>query len=265
MRVMALIAFVLAVFTCSRADAADVTLTAKDGTKIHATYEPSAKGTNGQGVVLVHADKRSSTDWKFLVSKLSQTGFAAIAPDLRGQGANIPKDTTPPTQTEAQYQAMVQDVTAAMDYLKSKGVRNISLIGATLGANLALQAAAPVKEVTNVILLSPGLTYQGVSTSDALARYGERPLLQVVSKDDGYAAKSALVLDSQAKGKKHLEVYPAAGNGATMLNREPGLESLILSWLLGTYALEMENTTQAPKIEIGKDKPIETTGEKLFE
>ena len=260
-----LLTFLFALLLSWQAQAADVTLTAKDGTRLHALYEPSTKKGAVQGVVLVHGDKRQAADWSFLMTKLAQAGFNTIAPDLRGHGANITQGTSPATLTETQYQAMVLDVNAATDYLRSKGNKSISLVGATLGANLAIQAASATRDATNVVLLSPGLTYQGVSTSDALARYGDRPILMVVSKDDGYAAKSALVLDAQAKGKKHMEIYPSAGSGATMLNREPGLEGLILSWLLGTYALEGDSATQDPNIDLGKDKAIETTGDKLFQ
>lgn len=262
----ALWTFLFSLLLCGNARAADVTLTTKDGQKLHAVYETPAKTGIIQGVVLVHGDKRSANDWKFLVTKLSKAGFQVIAPDLRGHGANVAAGTAPPTLTESQYQAMIQDVTAAMDYLRSKGVKNISLMGATLGANLALQAGAGAKDVTNMVMLSPGLTYQGVTTSDALARYGDRPILMVVSKDDGYAAKSALVLEAQAKGKKHLEIYTSAGSGAVMLNREPGLEGLLLSWLLGSYDLGTQQTEGTDtRIDVGSDKAIETTGDKLFQ
>jgi len=34
-----------------------------------------------------------------------------------------------------------------------------------------------------------------------------------------------------------MEIYTGAGKGATMLNREPACEGLVLSWLLGTHEL----------------------------
>lgn len=243
--------------------AADVTVTAADGTKLHAIQENAAKKGVDQCVVLVHGDKRQATDWKHLMGRLSQSGFTPIAVDLRGHGANVPAGTTPPALNETSYRAMVQDVEAAMGWCRTKGLKKIDLVGAGLGANLAVRAAAPAKDVVNLVLLSPGLAYQGVTASDVIGTYGNRPVLIVTSKDDAYSAKSSLVLEADAKGRKYMEVYQAAGSGTTMMNREPGLESLIQSWLLGTFVMDGEEESTAPTITIDENDTIETSGEKL--
>jgi pimeloyl-ACP methyl ester carboxylesterase len=240
--------------------AEDITLVASDNVKVHASYESNAKAV--RGVVLVHGENRASSDWKFLVPKLVQARFHVVAPDLRGQGANAASGARPPS--DADFQASEADVMAAIDFLRHKGVTDIAVVGAGLGANLALRAASKTTDVKNLVLLSPGLTLHGVAIADALSTYGTRPLLVVASQDDAYAAKSAVLLDSQATGPKHLQIYTGAGSGVTMLNREPTLEGLLLSWLLGTYSLD-EQVDPSKAIKVGTGDKIETSGPRLGE
>lgn len=243
--------------------ATDVSLKAQDGTKIYASYNP-VKGAT-RGVVLVHMSGRSSKDWRFLAEKLNQAGLVTIAVDLRGHGANVPEGATPPTLTDADYMAMTQDVAAAVAYLRSQGVKEVSLVGASLGASLALKVASQDSAVTNLVLLSPLVNQKGIDATEALAAYAARPVLIVVSKEDAAAAKAGLVLDAQAKGYHRLEVYDGAGNGTKMLNKAPGLEPLLVSWLLGTERLTEGATTGAASVNTGDTSAVQTTGKKLGE
>lgn len=82
-----------------------------------------------------------------------------------------------------------------------------------------------------VVLLSPGLDYQGLTTNDAVVAYGERPILLVASQEDTYAADSVRRLEELAQGEAQLEVYSEAGHGTAMLDRQPALAEVILAWL----------------------------------
>lgn len=248
------------------AHAADVSLKAADGTKLHADY--GAVAGSQKGVVLVHMVGRSASDWKFLTSKLNASGLATLAVDLRGHGANIPEGTTAPALDDATYALMVQDVAAGVAYLRAQGVKEVSIVGASIGANLGLRVAAQDPEVRTVVMLSPGMNYKGVLVSDALDTYGTRPLLVVASTEDNYAFKSAQAIDAAAKGPHHLQTYTGAGHGTKMLNKVPDLEGLIVSWLLGTWRSGQEgtattNTTlETPK---GDTSKVQSTGQKLGE
>ena len=244
------------------AQAADVTLKTSDGVKIHADYKAGKQGATG--VVLVHMLRRSGKDWRFFADKLNTSGMYTIAVDLRLHGANVPDGDKPEIPDEA-YGQMRHDVEAAVQYLRDQGCTEIAIVGASLGANLALVVAADDPDIANVVLLSPGLDYKGVSVAEPIKTYGERPVLIVVSKEDQYAARSSLLLDSEARGYHVLEIYDGAGHGTKMLNREPALESLLISWLKGSYRLETDSAGSGAGIQAGDASDIETSGKKIGE
>ena len=59
--------------------------------------------------------------------------------------------------------------------------------------------------------------------------------------------------------------YDGAGHGTKMLNREPSLESLLISWLNGSYRLDAEGVGAGGGIQAGDQSTIETEGKKLGE
>ncbi len=237
--------------------AADIQIETADGLQLHAVHEPAAEAT--KAVLFVHGERRSAKDWKFLQGKLQHAGFTTLAIDLRGHG-DSPGVGVPPLSDEI-YQAMTADVDAGIAYLQGQGATEIMLVGADLGANLVLAAGADDEAVTNAVLLSPGLKIHGLRADAALKAWGERSVLFVVSNDDPFSAKSALLLEAQARGPKHLEIYAGAGKGATMLNREPACEGLVMSWLLGSHELQTEHaqgdapTIYAASSEVQTDGP----------
>ncbi len=257
---MSILSLVAAALISQAALADDVQLTTADGIELHGVYEPVEGAT--KGVLLVHGDRRTANDWKFLQGKLEHAGFATLAIDLRGHGDSQGVGVPPlPDET---YQAMTADVTAGLDYLRAQGATELMLVGAELGSVLALAAAAEASDTTNVVLLSPSLKVKGIRADAALKKWGERSVLFVVSSDDPYSAKSALLLDAQARGPKHMEIYSGAGKGAAMLNREPACEGLVLSWLLGSHDIG-DRQAQQEGPEISREGDIETDGPTMKE
>lgn len=256
MVVRVLSSLALALCLAAPAAAADVTLTAADGQALAADYGAVAGST--KGVVFVHQEERKSSDWRFLAERMNKAGFHTLAVDLRGHGGSVPDGADRPKLTDDDYQAMTADVEAAVAYLRNLGVSEISLVGASLGANLATQVAGRDPSIHNLVLLSPGLEIKGVSVAEAIKSYGDRPVLIAVSDDDTYAARSALLLDSEAAGKHHLEILTAAGNGAKMLNAAPTLESLIQGWLAGSWQSAPDPTGST--ISTGDTTSVQTDG-----
>jgi pimeloyl-ACP methyl ester carboxylesterase len=229
-RIAAVLAAVALATVSGAAQAAALTFTTSDGVVVHGT--DYGKGTNA--VILVHDKAHSSADWTYFADKLAGNGYHVVTLDLRGHGASKP----PETLTDADYPKMVEDVKATAAWLESKGATKIAIVGANLGANLALNAAADDLKVTNVILLSPGLNLSGVTCGAAMDRYGARPILLVAGSDDAYAVKAVNYLDGKAIGEKHVEVLENAGSGVKMMNRDATLEGMVLAWLNGTYFLK---------------------------
>jgi len=251
----------LPLFFTTALAATDVKLETADGTKVHALAD-TVKDAK-KGVVLVHMAGRSAKDWSYLSEKLSRAGQSVVAPDLRGHGGNIPEGDDPDVPDE-DWAKMVQEVQASVQYLRDRGVEDVSCAGASIGANLCLLAAAADPQIVNLVLLSPGLNYKGVKTVAAIEAYGERPVLLVASEDDNFAFRSATVLEAKATGQRKYQILQNAGHGTKMLNRDPGLEGLMTSWLMGTYELAAgELVAPRPRNAEAIAEDVKTTGEKL--
>ena len=238
------------------ATAGDVNFSASDGQRIAAVHNPV--GSSTRGVVLVHDDGGSGTDWEFFANRLKRTGFHTLSVDLRGHGASRVSGRL---STE-DYAAMKGDVVAAVKWLRRQGVEELVLIGAGLGANLALQTAAEDAEVAKLVLLSPRHRVKGVTVDGFLGRYGERPLMIAVSVEDTYASKTSLLLDSQATGEHKMEILSNAGSGTQMLDREPSLASTIQGFLnnVTEEGEPLDMSIDIPQTELER---MTTEGEKL--
>ncbi|MDO8660959.1 MAG: alpha/beta fold hydrolase [Candidatus Woesearchaeota archaeon] len=201
-------------------DAMSSFLTAKDGVKIAYDFWQG----NKQGVLLVHQLPVNKESWSAFVPELTTKGYSVLAIDYRGRG-----ESGGQLQSVQDFQNIALDVDVAIDFLKEKGIKNVFIIGASIGANHALLAGVHRSEVSAVVLLSPGLDYRGVKT-ELFATQFTKPVLIVASEDDKYSAMSAKKLYALAKGMKELKMFDTAGHGTDMFV-EKELGSLILSFL----------------------------------
>src|SRR4029079_6215078 len=91
-------------------------------------------------------------------------------------------------------QAMIQDVRATAQWLSTRpNVRGdrIAIVGASLGASLALLAAIDVPQARALALLSPSLDYRGLRTDTALIRrLGARSIWLAASDQDPLALRT---------------------------------------------------------------------------
>ncbi|HEY0875064.1 MAG TPA: alpha/beta fold hydrolase [Vicinamibacterales bacterium] len=233
LRAAAILAAAILVLTtaASAARSQRVSFRTDDGVTIAATwYEPSFRPA--PAVILVHMLGRSRRDWDSFASRLADSGIGALAIDLRGHG-----DSLYFAGGEAgDYSSMVNDLTAARRYLGSRAdVRHssIGIAGASIGANLAVLAAAADTAIAGVALLSPSLDYRGLRIEAAARKYGNRPMLLVASDDDPYATRSAVELQKGGPGRELLSLT-AAGHGTNMLSRSYELAPALVDWFRRT-------------------------------
>lgn len=232
LRVAAVLAAAIVVLTtaASAARSQRVSFRTEDGVTIAATwYEPSFRPA--PAVILVHMLGRSRRDWDSLASRLAESGIGALAIDLRGHG-----DSVYFAGAEGDYSSMVNDVTAARRYLAGRPdvlPSRIGIAGASIGANLAVLAAAADTAVASVALLSPSLDYRGLRIEAAARKYGSRPMLLVASDDDPYATRSAHEMQKGGTGRELLPLT-AAGHGTNMLTRSYELPPALVDWFRRT-------------------------------
>ncbi len=193
-------------------------LIAKDGIKIAYDFWQGTK----QGVLLVHQLPANKESWSGFVPELNAKGYSVLAIDYRGRG-----ESSGQLQTAQDFQNIALDIDAGIDFLKTKNVESVIIIGASIGANHALLAGVRRSEVNAIVLLSPGLDYRGVKT-EIVASQSTKPLLIVASQDDEYSAMSAKKLYEVAKGE--LKMFDHAGHGTDMF-AEKELSAMIISFL----------------------------------
>jgi pimeloyl-ACP methyl ester carboxylesterase len=236
----------------------EVSLRAADGSPVHAVVSEVSGAT--KGVVMAHMMGRDSTDWAYLSKRLQTTKMSTIAVDLRGHGKSAKANTT---LDPSDYPAMVADLKAGVSWLRGRGITEVSCVGASIGANLCAHLGAEDPNIVNLVLLSPGLNYKGVKSGGALKTYGNRPVLIVAAEDDRFAPRSAEALESVAKGQVHYELLPEGGHGTKMLTRSPYLESLVMSWLAGTFKLTSGDLVRPQANVTQADEEFRTSGKKL--
>lgn len=221
----------------------EVELTAKDGFVLVGTFylREREEEQNVPGVLLLHQMRGKRQDYRDLSMELVARGYAVLAMDLRGHGESIRgKDGKQHHHRDfevSEFPAMVGDAETALNYLSEQpGVDSdrIAIVGASIGANAALNAAAKDPAVKSLVLLSPGIEYHQIRTEPAMEKYTGAVFL-AASEEDKYSAQTVNRLKELAKGKCQLQTYSGAGHGTNMFRPTKGdLEERILTWIDGT-------------------------------
>jgi alpha-beta hydrolase superfamily lysophospholipase len=203
-----------------------VTLSAPDGVTLSGElYE--AASTPAPAVVLVHMLGRSRADWDELATTLASAGVTALAIDVRGHGAS---GGSARPLTDA-----VQDVRAALQWLSQRpGVRPdaLGLVGASMGANLAVLAAldAPLARVVATVSLT--LDYQGLRVSaDAFRTLAGRAVWMAASRDDPYAARTIAELTNEGMPAAEQVLSAEPAHGSLLLRADPEVVRALVDWL----------------------------------
>jgi pyridoxine 5-phosphate synthase len=217
-----------ALFGTSRVEAAGrpVTLSSTDGVTIAGEFF-EASNHPAPAVVLVHMLTRSKSEWKDLPDRIRDAGITALTIDLRGHGQS--------GGSAQDLQAMIQDVRAAAQWLSTRpNVRGdrIALVGASLGASLALLAAVDLPQARALALLSPSLDYRGLRTDTALIkRLGARTIWLAASDQDPLALRTLRDIAAEPSGSREQHVSTVLGHGTALLDRDPEVGRALVDWL----------------------------------
>ncbi|MEX1021926.1 MAG: alpha/beta hydrolase, partial [Dehalococcoidia bacterium] len=121
-----------------------VTLTTEDGLALQARHWPA----DGERLAIyLHEYRSDQSAWWPYTRQVRSPGLSALTVDLRGHGESegLPDD----------IEGMLADVRATLAFAREQGYRQVMLVGAGMGAALAISAAVDHPEVTVVGFSAP--------------------------------------------------------------------------------------------------------------
>ena len=185
------------------------------GTPVHFTTQDHVQlagalyGNGGTtAIICSHEHPGSKADWSDSAPWLAARGFMVLAYDFRGWG-----------ESQGQFDASKadRDVFAAIAFVRSQGAKRVILLGASMGADISLIAAAET-QVAGVITLSPEYLF-GLNNNEVRAI--SIPKLFINSVDDGYADDTRQIFQN-ALPPKELHLYPGSAHGVAIFGTEYG-------------------------------------------
>ena len=192
-----------------------------DGRLVNALFTEATE-RQAPAVVLVPMLGRSKDDWNTLAQRFADIGINALAIDL--------PSTSPPPDGFGRWHL---DVSAAIGFLVSRPeIRPsaIGVLGASLGANLAVVEAASDPRVRALALVSPSLDYRGVRIEAPFRNYGSRPTLLVASLGDPYAARTVRTLVGEAPTTHEVQWSEVTAHGTLLLAADQMLAGRVVDW-----------------------------------
>lgn len=226
-----------------------VTFKTADGWTLSANYRAPAE--DRPVLVFLHSHKEDSSIWKPVTVKTDGMGFGRLLLDFRGHGYSTqgPGGETKYTAFEREtgpennYNKMTEDVNAALEFLKGEGVtpERVVLVGAGLGANIAIKSAAEHKDIAMMALFTPTLNAnRDVLTVNPLNSYGARPVFVAASVENArlYQEVSLLraILYHRAGWRNVTFVTAEKGSSSELVT--PAVTNSFLLWLECPYMPE---------------------------
>ncbi|MBA3875228.1 MAG: alpha/beta fold hydrolase [Anaerolineae bacterium] len=206
-----------------------VKVTASDGQVLVGDYIPATGQGDHPAVLLMHMYQSIRQSWKDFVPELTKAGYNVLNVDLRGHGA---------TGGPMNWSASVTDVQTWLDWLRAQpNVRasGVSIIGASVGSNLAIIGCANDKQCATVIALSPGANYFDLQPNDFIVKgLRDRSALLVASQKDEPSISGVKQFTATAQGEIGVQLFAGNLHGTAILNSpvfKKRLTAMMINWL----------------------------------
>ncbi len=201
---------------------------------IHGTYYPSIEKEPKKVIVLVPqlGEDRWSYPDRFierLHDEFHDAAVVAIDPRGHGESTNLGVWTD---FDMFEFKNMKLDLIDIEKYFRDDYplIEGYYVIGSSMGGTSALNAGAQVKFIKKVVMISPGLNYQGVELKSDDYVY---PILAVASSEDRTSREAVYDMETSKKIEKIYQGYSEHGTDlfeATKDDAEP-LDELIINFL----------------------------------
>ncbi len=214
----------------STPDHSTITLAAPDGASLIADFHPAGADT-APVIITLHMLNSDRSAWAPLIPDLHAADYALLNIDMRGHGASDgPRD----------WDAAIADLDLWISWLLEQehlGEDGLVMLGASIGANVALIACAEAENCRGAIALSPGLDYRGVKPEAALVDgLADRSALLVASHADASSSTAIRQMFLNARGDVSARLYRGRAHGTRLFDSDyESLSGLILHWLAETF------------------------------
>jgi uncharacterized protein len=204
-----------------------VTFPSADGISL----EGRIVGDGTVGVVLSHMRPSDQRSWWDFAGQLADEGYLVLTYDFRGY---CPGGSGGCSQGEQDLGQIWRDVVGAVGFIRSRGARQVMLVGASMGGTASLVAAAQDGVSADVVVaLSAPAAFEGmVLTPDVLTRVTAAKLF-IAGTGDGSAAEEAQSLYAASPLPKRVEILTTDDHGTDILdgNQSGRARTLILTYL----------------------------------
>ena len=230
---LALFSFGLAMTARSQPELDTITLQTADDVTLAGDLYPSSD-QSAPLIIALHMLGSDRSAYETVIPDLRDAGYAVLNVDMRGHGDS---------GGVQDWDLAIDDVQRWIDWLAANehiSERGLIIMGASIGANVALIGCAASDVCRGAIALSPGLDYRGVQPERALVEgLAERSALLVAAHDDSYSAATVRQLFMNAKGDVTARLFRGRAHGTRLFDSDyDSISRLILSWLDEQFAVE---------------------------
>lgn len=216
-----------------------VTFQTADEITIVGDWQPAA--TTYAAAILVHMMPETRKSWAAAQTAFAKRGIATLAIDLRGHGESLERADGVKFDyrqfTDEQHQGSIYDLTAAVAWIRERGVPldRLFAVGASIGANLSLQLITEEPRMPGAVLISPSADYRGVDAFDDVDRIRTEQGLYVVSSEDDIQSfgDSRKLFEMAPTQEKVFVPYKNAGHGTAILSQDPAIADKMGEWMIG--------------------------------
>jgi pimeloyl-ACP methyl ester carboxylesterase len=196
-----------------------LTLNTSDGFVLSADYYPS---NSDKGLVMLHMMGKTRASYRD-IAPLLMDDYHVFTFDFRGHGQS---DGDFSQMTDREFAGLLTDLQAAVDFLNELGVESISLVGGSIGANVALIYASE-NEVDKLVLLAPGSSYRSLDISRVV--FSKEMLVQV-GHYDAYSSISVGELETNWERARIMK-YDVGAHGTDLLQYDLSAKEDFLFYL----------------------------------
>jgi len=226
--------------------AQETSITTSDGLELHAWFRPNKQNEKAPLMLLLPMRSLTHESFNLFIDSLSgRLGSRERLPtpyilafDLRGHGKSTKvgeKNLSYESMSDEEYAKIPGDIRALTEKFLSDtsfsiDTGNVVVIGASIGANAAIQLTELLPAAKTIVALSPGENYRSLKPRSAAAKFTGRMLI-MAGQDDKYSASSSVQLVALNSKRIGLEMVAGSDHGTTIINSDPAAMTKLLDWL----------------------------------